>query len=379
MKILNVIAYFHPHEGGAETVCLNLSREMVARGHQVTVMTSNISSSVVPDIVENTTMVDGIKVIRLNSIVLPGRLPYILELGKKVVEYKDFDIVNVHTPYPSIAREIIKVYKALKVPVVVTHHCDYVRSGLFSFYAHLLNVIYIRRLCEISNRIYISTMQYANTSKAVRGFEAKYSLLSGSPSADLLNGNDSIKEEYILCVSRLYWYKGINYLLSAYKKLLGVFPMPPLWIVGRGPNEKHILRQINKENLSEHVKLVGYVSSNEMASLFNNSYFLVLPSFTRREAYGMVLVESLACGRPVLASHIPGVSEVVERTGGGITVKARNPDDLASNMMLLLSDSVLRKEMGRRGKEYVSKYLGVKYMADRFIEDLEKVLIEARA
>ena len=75
MNILNVIAYFHPHEGGAETVCLNLSREMVARGHQVTVMTSNISSSVVPDIVENTTMVDGIKVIRLNSIVLPGRLP----------------------------------------------------------------------------------------------------------------------------------------------------------------------------------------------------------------------------------------------------------------------------------------------------------------
>jgi rhamnosyl/mannosyltransferase len=379
MKILNVIAYFHPHEGGAETVCLNLSREMVARGHQVTVMTSNISSSVIPDIKENTTMLEGIKIIRLNSVVLPGRLPYMIGLGNKIVEYNDFDIVNVHTPYPSIAREIIKVHDKLKVPIVVTHHCDYVRSGFFSPYAHLLNIIYIRRLCEISKRIYVSTMQYANTSKAVRGFEDKYSLFSGSPSNDFLSENDSVKEEYILCVSRLYWYKGINYLLRAYKKLLELSAMPPLWIVGRGPEEKRISYLINKENLSKHVKLFGYVSPNEMASLFGNSYFLVLPSFTRREAYGMVLIESLARGKPIISSHIPGVSEVVERTGGGITAKARNPDDLAINMLLLLRDNTLRKEMGRRGKEYVAKYLGVQYMADLFIADLEKVLLEASA
>jgi len=347
---------------------------MVKRGHKVTVITSNISSSVMPDIKGEVGTLDGIDIYRLNSSVLPGRLPYLIGLGQKLIESKDFDIINVHTPYPSIAREVIRVKDKLHAQIVVTHHCDYVRSGPFSLYAYIWNLLYIRRLCEISKRIYVPTFQYAGTSKALKGFEHKFKLIPGSPSNDMLNENGNANEKYILCVSRLYWYKGIKYLLHAYKKLIKSGTMPPLWIVGRGPEEKAISKIIKKEGLFDNVKLLGHVPLNEMAELYKNSYFLVLPSFTRREAFGMVLIESLASGRPVIASHIPGVSELVEKTGGGITVKERNSEDLANTMLMLLRDSTLRNEMGRRGREYVSKYLSVKYMADVFIEDLTKLV-----
>jgi glycosyltransferase involved in cell wall biosynthesis len=139
------------------------------------------------------------------------------------------------------------------------------------------------------------------------------------------------KPDQILVVGRLVPYKGIRVLLDA---LSLIKDAPPLMVAGDGP-----LRQTLQDKASDlrvDARFLGHVSDQQLADLYRTSCFTVLPSVSRQEAFGMSLIESMGCGTPVIASDLPGVSQVARQ--GGLVARPDDAADLADKIRMLLED-----------------------------------------
>ena len=177
----------------------------------------------------------------------------------------------------------------------------------------------------------------------------------------------------ILFVGRLYWYKGLDILIHAFARISARLPEARLRIAGRGPFERELRHLIAEMRLDEKVDLVGYVPDSNLPGLYARSDLLVLPSYTRREAFGNVLIESLAAGKPIIAANIPGVEEVVRESGGGLLVRPRDPEDLTDKMMRLLTDRSLSERLGSKGRRWIESNLNIR----RIVDQLESTYTEA--
>jgi len=160
------------------------------------------------------------------------------------------------------------------------------------------------------------------------------------------NGN------YILYFGRLSPEKGINYLIEAMKLL----PKVKLLIVGRG-SQKQELRRKNQELGNKNVEFVGFQEGTKLKKLIAQSKFTVLPAVWY-EVFGLSILESFACGKPVIASDIGGIPEIVKDGLNGLLVKPGNIDDLAEKIDKLWNNTKLYRELGKNAREYAEKNFG---------------------
>jgi glycosyltransferase involved in cell wall biosynthesis len=125
------------------------------------------------------------------------------------------------------------------------------------------------------------------------------------------------------------------------------FPDVKLFIVGHGYMEKE----------DKNIRFLGYVSQEELLSLYQRCMFFALPSTTNDEGFGLVLLESMACGKPAIAFDLWGPSEAIGDCG--IIVKEKTAKALAEAMIKLLGDENLRKEIGQKARERVLRYFSL--------------------
>jgi phosphatidylinositol alpha-mannosyltransferase len=159
----------------------------------------------------------------------------------------------------------------------------------------------------------------------------------------------------VLFVGRLEKRKGLNYLLNAYRQVKGEFPNSRLIIVGPGTRlRKKYEKQVRRDSL-EDVVFVGYASYDELPSYYKSADIFCSPA-TGGESFGIVLLEAMAVGTPIVASDIEGYASVLAHGEEGLLVPPKDEKGLAQALASLMADESLRRQMGARGVLTASEY-----------------------
>jgi glycosyltransferase involved in cell wall biosynthesis len=176
---------------------------------------------------------------------------------------------------------------------------------------------------------------------------------------------------FLLYIGRLSYGKGIDYLIEAFEDVRTEYPHLKLLIVGRGDFENH-LRRIARD--SRDVIFAGHVDSMELKKLFYEaSLAVVLPSIVD-EVFPMVILEAMACSKPVIATDVGGVSLLIEHGKNGFLSRPKNSKDLARFIKVLCEDPNLRRKMGLRGRKRVEEEFTVDQMVSETVKVYETLL-----
>ena len=319
MRILLITGRYLPHRGGLESVVQHLAREYQNSGHQVRIVTNRYPRSL-PSCEE----IDGIQVNRFHFI-LPD---------KKYLRKGRFDLWLAGLWYRfQTNRQLKRLILEFQPEVINNHYLNEVAA----FTGHCLLGITKRIPWVISlhggdvdgeprqslgnKHRFTRLSQEANELTACSGFLAGQAQVLEPALAGRItviqNGVDvqrfssasphPSKDPYILAVGQLVPHKGFDLLIQAFAHAAQKYPQAQLWIAGDGPQRPALEEIVRHRELEEKVKLLGKVDEAQVASLMAGCLFLAMPS--RREPFGMVALEGMAAGKPVLASPVGGIPE----------------------------------------------------------------------
>ncbi len=365
MRIVQVSPWFYPHLGGVESHVATLSRELVARGHEVTVVTSLADASSP----EREDMA-GVHVLRVKPRVVLMRTPVVPRM-RAVLRALPADVVHAHLPPPLNAHYAADASATRGIPFVVTYHCD---VEIPSFFGSFVESAYRRSIgadtLRQAARVIVTTRTYAATSRAVwrhsptvipnavdeRRFRPEN---DGGPVREKLG--IAAGHPLVLLVGRIVPHKGVEHFIEAARYV----PEARFLVAGEGSSLAHMRRLVESFGLADRVQFLGRVSEANLPRLYAACDVFVLPSVSRLEAFGIVALEAMATGKPVVVADIPGVREVVEDGREGLLADPVNPQDLAAKIRRLLADPNLRADMGRRGREKVLSTFTIERVADQ--------------
>ncbi len=190
-----------------------------------------------------------------------------------------------------------------------------------------------------------------------------------------------LPERYILCLSRIDSNKGHDLLLNAFSLVCKSVPDIHLVIGGgstnkAGPTEREVLATmksiIAEKDMGERVHITGYIPDEHLVAAYRQAEMFVLPSLF--EPFGMTALEAMACGRPVVASRLGGIREVVTSEESGLLVDPANANDFSAAIIKLLNDEQLARRIGEQGRDIVRGRYSWQAIAARHIDFYQKHL-----
>lgn len=254
-----------------------------------------------------------------------------------------------------------------RTPLIISYHNDIVRPNWLYFFYRPLQQLILRRAKAIIG----STTGYAATSTALVDHRRRLTIIPYGIELDRFAITSAVKQHIariertipsprILFVGRLCYYKGIEHLLPAMKRLDA-----HLTLIGRGPWEKRLKSIGRRPHLADKVHFVGQVDDEERAAWYHTADVVVLPSTRRSEAFGLVQLEAMACGKPIVSTDLPGVSQINMHGVTGLTIPAGSSRAIADAVQFLLDNPQLRRQLGERAHARVQRRFQVKQMVSR--------------
>jgi len=275
---------------------------------------------------------------------------------EKILMREKFDVLHFHNFIFPAAFQIVNSPLAQKSLKILTFHSNLERSRTlerYPFFLDLFNKILNWRIDGVI---------------CVSNFLLKFFTDYKKPKIVIPNGidlnlyrpkkeNKKIKKDKkinILFVGRIEERKGLIYLLKAFKILSQKFNLLELRVIGDGPLKKECQDFTTKEGL-KNVYFEGKKEGKEIVSYYQNCDIFVAPSIFG-ESFGIVLLEAMACQKPVVAFNIDGYNEILKNEGSLFLAKNKDIDDLAQKIEILIKDEKLREKMGRWGRKEAEKY-----------------------
>ncbi|MDF0591964.1 glycosyltransferase family 4 protein [Candidatus Methanocrinis natronophilus] len=363
MKILQTPVRFHPFIGGVENYVHSLSRELVELGHDVTVLCANEPESKKED------LIDGIRVLRLSYMGKIANTNITPSLPLKIMREK-FDLVHTHLPTPWSA-DVSGLAAALKgKPLVLTYYNDIVAEGRARQIARLYNGTCLKLLLRRASKIIVIQPDYVDSSPHLREFRDKIETIPVGvdlsrfrPTHEATDGETLF---FLSCLDRYHSYKGLDDLLEALVLVKEDYPEVKLLVGGSGELLDHYRGMTRDLCLEDNVEFLGFIPEDMLAKRYNRSDVFVLPSNSRsQEGFGMVALEAMACGKPVICTDIVGLAEDIEKRGAGLTVEPSNPKRLAVSIIHILKKGPELKEMGCAGRRLAVEKYGWRTVAER--------------
>ena len=360
MRICQVSSCFVPSHGGVETFVYNLSKSLVKDGHEVRVITS--SRGKLPSMYHEE--IDGIQVVRFPEKHFFLETPILYPIALHVMK-EDYDVLHVHGMVPGLTELAVFIGRLKRKPVVVTYHCDaennsrYINRAINVGY----NAIVKYGLPMMANKIVTTTSSYANTSVGLSRVREKLTVIPCGVGEEYLqygvphNGVGESEPPRLLYVGKLHKYKGVKDLLMAMSAVTREIPRAELAIIGDGREREHLETRARELGLDSNVAFLGWLSKNQLLETFAKSDLLILPSInSRREAFGIVILEGMALGKPVIASRIPGPESVIEDGKNGLLIPPESPTKLAEAIIHLLRNQGIALAMGQAGREKAKQF-----------------------
>jgi len=171
-------------------------------------------------------------------------------------------------------------------------------------------------------------------------------------------------------LDQAHYFKGVEVFLRA---LVDLPRSVKGLIIGDGDLRPHYETLSSALNLEGRISFIGQVSESDLPDYYRLADVTVLPSVTMGEAFGLVLLESLACSTPVIASNLPGVRTVVDDSKDGYLVNPGDAADIVRKIRLLMENPVKCTEMGARGRRKVETH----YSWPKVVDRLERIYISA--
>jgi len=355
MKIAQIVCVYPPYKGGMGAVVKQFNELSEDEGRELFVFTPDFNNEI-----KNS---DAKNVFRLKPLLKYGNAAFLPQL---LFRLKNFDVVCLHYPFFGTA-EVIWLAKCIlryKFSLVIHYHMDVYGLSFFAKIFSLPSKFFLRFLVGCSKAVTCASFDYtreSQLSKLYKKHEKKfYEIPFGVdttkffPKKDLALRRKSIDDRlnilFVGGLDKAHHFKGVDVLLRAVSALRN--KDWKLNIVGRGEllaGYKELSRELD---VDDKVRFWDNVSNDELPDFYRKSDLFVLPSVSRNEAFGLVLLEAMSSGVPVIASNLPGVRKVFRDNVDGFLVDPGNVKGLERKIDIFFKDkSVLR--MGLVARELV--------------------------
>jgi phosphatidylinositol alpha-mannosyltransferase len=374
MKIAQVTEFYAPWAGGIGEHVTHLSRELRARGHDVRILTGRHrlpgkGAPIDPDLERKTYRLGG-------GIRFPyngGMASVTYGLGVKrrldeILEREGFDIVHIHNPLTPVLP--ILALDRSPAATVGTFHSYHDTQRMLRWWHGVLEP----RMRRLQLAVAVSP---AASAAFDRYFPARYEIVPNGIDLRTFAPNGHVPaadgEQSLLFVGQLVPKKGLPTLLEAFERLLDEFPRLRLKVVGDGPLREPC-RGLMGERARARVEFLGQQHGEPLVELYQSCDVFCAPSIGY-ESFGITLLEAMAAGKPIVASRIPGYSDVVRDGEEAILHASRDPRDLAAALRRVVTDGELRNRLAAQGRRTVQRYAWPRVAAE--IENhYERVLRE---
>jgi glycosyltransferase involved in cell wall biosynthesis len=371
LRVLHVGKFYPPVPGGMERVLqLLCEHERESVDSQVLVVNTALRTAQEP-----WNGVPVTRVARVASIGSVGVCPtFPFELWRRPA-----DVTVIHEPNPLAL--VCDFATARSGPVVVWYHSEVLRPA---WKYRLMYRPFLTRVLRRAARIVVSSPKLVEHAQELQEYRAKCAVIPFGIELNRFVATEAIAERakairarhagrpLALFVGRLVPYKGVSVLIDAMR---GV-DVTAL-IVGAGPLGESLRAQARDANVDDRVVFAGEVDDDELMALFHACDMFVLPSVTHAEAFGMVQLEAMACGKPVICTDLPsGVPWVNQHLRTGLVVPPGDAAALHDAILRLGSDAALRTRLGAAARERVEREFTAERMAARTVALYREVLAE---
>jgi rhamnosyl/mannosyltransferase len=369
MRVLHVGKYYPPTPGGMEKV-IQLLCEHERPDADSRVLVSNTSPRTVREAWRG---VPVTRVARLAAIGSVGVCPtFPLALGREPA-----DLTVLHEPNPlALVSDLLSRRSG---PLVVWYHSEVMRPA---WKYRLMYEPFLRRVLDRAARVVVSSPALAEHAAALAPYREKCRVIPFgielrrlAPSDEVRARADRIRRDrpgpLLLFVGRLVAYKGVSVLVDAMRAIEAT-----AIVVGSGPLAS-ALEDRARGLPPGRVVFAGEVADDELLALYHACDAFVLPSVTRAEAFGMVQLEAMACGKPIVSTNLPSGVPWVNRDGvSGLVVEPGDAGALAAALRRLVGDVELRTRLGRAARARVEAEFTAERMAARTVALYREVLGE---
>lgn len=349
MRIAHIAPVFPPIRGGMGTTAYQQARALAHLGADVTVFTRRDARPASRPV--------GVEVVELPALLVKGNaacLPQVLW------RLQGYDLVHLHYPFFGTA-ELVAARRLLAgPPVVLQYQMDVVGRGwlarVFRWHRRAIFPFILRA----ADGIVVTTTDYAASSflgPQIAGSDARLAViphgidlshLSPDGDGDSYRARLGISRRpvifFLAQLDRTHYFKGLHILFDALTRI----PQAALVVGGDGNMRHEYEASARSLGLADRVQFAGDISDELLPSYYRAADVVVLPSVDRTEAFGLVLLEAMACGRPVVASRLPGVRTLVDEGRTGYLVEPGNAADLAEKIELCVAHTSVLGANARR-------------------------------
>lgn len=344
MKVLHVFKdYFPPTHGGIEHLIHDVVHAM--DGFEFEVLTSSRSRALVVD------DDGGVRVTRVPEYARPTSTPVTPQWAKRM-RTTDADVIHFHMPNPF--GELMLLASRTVVPVVASYHADIVgRRTVLPFY-----LPFHQRALERANRVVVASPPMLDAPRVVPHLDRAVVVPYGidpAPWRVRPAAADAIRAAHpghlIVFLGRLAYYKGLDVLLDAMRKVDAT-----LILVGSGPKEPDLRAAAAELGVGDRVVFAGEVDHDARAAHLHAADVFAFPSTMRAEAFGIAMLQAMACGTPVVSTELGTGTSWVNRDGrSGVVVPPGDAEALSNALNALLADPDHRAELGAGARARVEE------------------------
>jgi glycosyltransferase involved in cell wall biosynthesis len=402
MKIAQIICVYPPYKGGMATSAENFARVLKSAGQEVKTFTIPPPSKGGDRGGFEYSEADIIRLKPFPGFGNGGVLPLLCW------RLKDFDLIYLHYPFFGTA-EIIWFLKKFvwgkKKKLVIQYHMDVVLPNLFLKILSFPSTLIFNSLFKNADLIIAASFDYIKNSK-LKNIYAKYSasakasadkpdkfveipfgvdtekfypITSPHPSSPPSRGQALKKGEggiftilFVGGLDKAHYFKGVDVLLNALNLLNRNNFDWRLEIVGSGDLEENYKNKARGLGIADKVNFLGGITNEDLPKIYRQADCFVLPSVNKGEAFGIVLLEAMATGLPVIASDLPGVRGVFT-SASGLLIKPGNAEDLKNKIEFLMNNPAKRKEMGEAARREAEKKYSQKIIEQKLIKEVERL------
>jgi phosphatidylinositol alpha-mannosyltransferase len=377
VKIALISPYDSAYPGGVILHISYLERYFTKMGHEVKVIAP--ASEAISSFGDRFIPIGKPRPVPASGSICRATIsPWLSSKIKAVLSQEKFDIIHLHEPLmPMLCTTVLRLSQTANIGTFHACHASFLGITAYNFARPIGKWILRRWFRKLDGKIAVSKA----AAEFARGhFPGYYNIIPNGVDVDHFSPDVAPIDEFcdgklnILFVGRLEKRKGVKYLLEAFKQVKQEIPDSRLIIVGPGTRLRHKYeKRVARSNLKD-VIFVGFVSYDELPRYYKTADILCAPA-TGQESFGIILLEAMAVGKPIVASNIEGYASVVTHGAEGLLVPPADKERLAQALLSLLTDQSLRHEMGAKGRAKALEY-SWEQIAQRVLNYYMRVLSE---
>ncbi|MCE4604743.1 MAG: glycosyltransferase family 4 protein [Aeropyrum sp.] len=355
---------FHPSSvGGVQSHVRDLSKILSEYGYDVIVVSRKLGKGDIEDL-----EAEGYYTVKplfnIETVIVP---PDPIDLRRELSALEP-DVVHSHHIFTLTSLMALKTAKELGKPRVATNHSIYFgydKTGFWRLASFLLPTRYL--LPNAQAVISVSRAADSMVESIVDGLVDRYIIPNGVDTERFRPSEPEDPEPTVVFVGRLVWRKGVHVLVRAFRSVVREFRDAKLVIVGKGEMEPLLRVMAKRYDIEDNVRMLGVVPEAEKPRIYSRGWVASVPSIAN-ESFGIVALEAMACGKPVVASRHGGLKDIVVDGVSGRLVKPGSSRELAQALIELLGDESLRRRMGAEARRLAEEIYDWKRLAPKILK-----------